>query len=468
MSKSIMEITWEELEMIDKEKAVMFITFAPIEEHGKHLPLGVDVFQSKQWEEETIKLLEDEFSDYEFLIMPPLPFGYGNIVGFPGNLHLKQDTIKRVAYEVIENVVNWGMKNIVIIAGHAEPKHLIAIEEACDEINTKYGVCAFSPMGAIFSNEKLRLNIRHDHEIEKLLNKYPNDFHAGWIETSNMLDIKSRLVKASYPEQPDICINHEDMVCPEKVSEKIKGFGHMGYPKIASAKLGELLNDWMTQTLFEAIRAFIIRDNYQIYEHHFLYNNPFFRTSNIVTGNRPLSHMKEIILRNGNKLIIRKATSEDAEKTANYKTVIAGESDFLTFGENEIAITTEKERESIESINCKDNSIMIIALLDDEIVGLIVFRGGDRVRVRHVGEIGVTVRKSHWGLGIGSFLFEFLIEWAKQTGIIRKMNLRVRTDNENAIKLYEKYGFKKEGILKRDFYINGIFYDSISMGLLID
>lgn len=74
MSKSVMEITWEELERMDKEKAVMFITFAPIEQHGKHLPLGVDVFESKHWEQETIKLLEAGFNDYEFLFMLPLPF----------------------------------------------------------------------------------------------------------------------------------------------------------------------------------------------------------------------------------------------------------------------------------------------------------------------------------------------------------------------------------------------------------
>ena len=209
MSKNVMEITWEELELIDKEKAVMIIAFAPIEQYGKHLPLGVDVYESKQWEQQTIKLLEDEYDDYEFLVMPPVTFGYGNMSGFPGNLFLKQTTIKTVTYEIIENIVNWGIKNIVIVSGHAEPKHLIAIEEACEEINTKYGVCAFSPMGAIFSNEKIGLNINHHPEIEKLYNKYSNDFHAGWIETSNMLDIEYSLVKTNYVKQPDIDINYK-------------------------------------------------------------------------------------------------------------------------------------------------------------------------------------------------------------------------------------------------------------------
>ena len=74
------------------------------------------------------------------------------------------------------------------------------------------------------------------------------------------------------------------MIYPEKVLKKIEGFGHIGYPKIASVKLGKLLNDGMVQILFEAIKAFIRRDNYQIYEHHFLYNNHYLRTNNLKGG----------------------------------------------------------------------------------------------------------------------------------------------------------------------------------------
>lgn len=178
--------------------------------------------------------------------------------------------------------------------------------------------------------------------------------------------------------------------------------------------------------------------------------------------------MKKIILKNNKELIIRKAIKEDSEKMAKYKVIIGGESEYLTFGENELEIDFEKEKQGIESINKKNNSMMAVALFDGEIVGSIVFRGGERSRVKHVGEMGVTVRKAHWGVGIGSFLLQYLIEWAKETVIVRKINLRVRTDNENAIKLYRKYGFEEEGIFTRDFYVNGKFYNSMNMGLLID
>lgn len=172
-------------------------------------------------------------------------------------------------------------------------------------------------------------------------------------------------------------------------------------------------------------------------------------------------------IKDGRELIIRKAKIEDSEKLAEYMKAIPLETDFLTFGENELKITAEIEEKIISSIRSKDNSIMLLAIIDGEIAGNCTFRAGERKRVRHTGEFGITVRKPYWGLGIGSILMESLISWAKDTKIIRKINLRVRIDNQKAIKLYEKFGFEKEGILRREFMIDGEFYDSILMGLLL-
>ncbi len=178
--------------------------------------------------------------------------------------------------------------------------------------------------------------------------------------------------------------------------------------------------------------------------------------------------MKKVILKNRSELLIRKATEEDAEQMSQFKMHISRESDFLSFGENEIEITAETERKIIQTENSTDNSVIIIALMNGEIAGFITFKGGAKIRKRHAGEMGICVRKKYWGLGIASLLLQVLIEWAKGTQIIRKIDLLTRADNEKAIKLYEKYGFEKQGLLTRDLCINGIFYDSVSMGLHID
>jgi len=57
---------------------------------------------------------------------------------------------------------------------------------------------------------------------------------------------------------------------------------------------------------------------------------------------------------------------------------------------------------------------------------------------------------------------------ADKSKIIRKINLTVRNDNIGAIKLYEQFGFLKEGLNTRTLQINEKFYDAIMMGLKID
>lgn len=177
--------------------------------------------------------------------------------------------------------------------------------------------------------------------------------------------------------------------------------------------------------------------------------------------------MKEIIV-NQEKIVIRKANQSDSKALIKYLNIIGGESDFLTFGLGEFGITIEQEEEFIKNTLKKDNSLFIIAEVNGKVIGNLNFSGGPRQRNAHVGEFGVSVLKEYWGNGIGEELIRYLVNWSKSSGIIRKINLRVRTDNKAGINLYKKIGFSEEGVLKRDYLINGKFYDSLSMGLLID
>lgn len=168
------------------------------------------------------------------------------------------------------------------------------------------------------------------------------------------------------------------------------------------------------------------------------------------------------------KIIIRKALKSDAKALIEYLEVIGGESDFLTFSKGQFGRSIEQEEDFIENTLNKENALFIIAEINGNIVGNLNFSGGPRQRTAHVGEFGVSVIKQNWGNGIGEQLVTYLINWGKASEIIRKIDLRVRVDNTRAIYLYKKLGFLEEGLLKRDFLINGEFYDSLLMGLLID
>ena len=178
--------------------------------------------------------------------------------------------------------------------------------------------------------------------------------------------------------------------------------------------------------------------------------------------------MKSLRLRNGQTLTIRTAIKEDALNLIYYISKIGGESNFLTFGENEFDITVEKEEAIIESHMGIDNKLFIIAEIENKIVGSLNYSGGSRPRTKHTGEFGVSVGKEYWGLGIGEQLIKYMIDWGIESDVVKKINLRVREDNYVAIGLYKKLGFKNEGIITRDFYIDGEYYNSISMGLELE
>ncbi|MGE5676976.1 MAG: GNAT family N-acetyltransferase, partial [Pseudomonadota bacterium] len=158
----------------------------------------------------------------------------------------------------------------------------------------------------------------------------------------------------------------------------------------------------------------------------------------------------------------------DGEALIEYVESISCESDNLTFGPGEFKATVEQEESFLEHMAGQENAIYLIAHNGKKIIGSLNFSGGPRPRIAHTGEFGVSVLKDYWGNGLGTELVEYLIEWCREGKAIRKINLRVRTDNHNAIHVYKKLGFVEEGTITRELCINGSFYDMLAMGLCID
>ena len=59
------------------------------------------------------------------------------------------------------------------------------------------------------------------------------------------------------------------------------------------------------------------------------------------------------------------------------------------------------------------------------------------------------------------------IDYAYKSDVIGKINVQVIKENIRAISFYKKNGFEVEGVEKRSLFIDGIFYDAINMGLII-
>jgi RimJ/RimL family protein N-acetyltransferase len=178
-----------------------------------------------------------------------------------------------------------------------------------------------------------------------------------------------------------------------------------------------------------------------------------------------MGHRSQHTLEDGRTLQIREATGTDAAALLEYIESIAGETEFLTFGPGELGMTVEQERDFVEGCRASAHQAYLLGIVEGEIVGTIHFASRDRARLRHVGEFGMSVRRSDWGRGIGRLLLVDLIEWARGTGIVTKINLRVRGDNERAIALYARHGFVHEGTLSRDIRLGDTYFATRCMGL---
>ncbi|MHB0858299.1 MAG: GNAT family N-acetyltransferase [Anaerolineae bacterium] len=164
-------------------------------------------------------------------------------------------------------------------------------------------------------------------------------------------------------------------------------------------------------------------------------------------------------------LLIRAAEVDDAAALLAYYHAVSAESDFLSFGVGEFDVTEAEEVARIQQAQLADNRLFLVGVVEGNIVAALQFSGGRRPRVRHSGELGISVRQSCWGLGIGGHLLDTLITWARELQFIKKIDLRVRTDNARAIRLYRRKGFVLEGTQRGEILLDGAYLDVHWMGL---
>ena len=169
-------------------------------------------------------------------------------------------------------------------------------------------------------------------------------------------------------------------------------------------------------------------------------------------------------LKNGDQLVLRKATLDDAEGMLDYIKEVCQESENLTFTVDEFNIGAEKQKEILSHSIESDNDLFLLGVIENKIISSLNFVGGKRSRIYHAGEFGMAVRKEKWNLGIGGLMIDSLLDWSKKNNIIRKINLRVRADNKSAVHLYKRKGFKGEGTISRGFFVDGEFVDLLAMG----
>lgn len=167
-------------------------------------------------------------------------------------------------------------------------------------------------------------------------------------------------------------------------------------------------------------------------------------------------------------MVIREARPDDAGQLIAYiQRLIAEPGINIPLTPAEFSLSVEEEREFLAKSAAASNSIFLLAEVDGEIVGQVNCRGGTRQATRHAVTLGMSVRQEWRGQGVGAALMAEAIAWAKQTGIVSRIELQVYTRNEPAIRLYRKFGFEVEGRRRRVIFQDGEYLDDFVMALLL-
>ncbi|WML48805.1 GNAT family N-acetyltransferase [Neobacillus sp. PS3-34] len=164
------------------------------------------------------------------------------------------------------------------------------------------------------------------------------------------------------------------------------------------------------------------------------------------------------------RYIVRSAVEKDAKNLSELRLQIDGETENLDRVQGEAYIDESGFIQLIKDDTESISNLFLVAEVNDRIIGFSRCEGNKLKRASHKVEFGVCVLKEYWGYGIGKNLLKESIHWA-DSNEIKKITLNVLETNDKAIKLYKKYGFEVEGILKNDKILSdGNYYNTILMG----
>jgi creatinine amidohydrolase len=176
----LQEMSWVDVKDYLKTNDMVIIPLGATEQHGPHLPLGTDYYESfgisKQISKKT-----------GVVVAQVLMVGYSIYhSGFPGTLSLKPETMEQVLFETVEVLLKYGFKRFMFLNYHGGNN--IVQDKVIHRINhfTK-GIAVAIGIGNSIQTE----------EEEEFF-----DWHSGKSETSIMLYIRPDLVRMDRAEKP--------------------------------------------------------------------------------------------------------------------------------------------------------------------------------------------------------------------------------------------------------------------------
>lgn len=174
-------------------------------------------------------------------------------------------------------------------------------------------------------------------------------------------------------------------------------------------------------------------------------------------------------IKNGKTIVLRSLNSGDASFFRDYLLKISHESTFTYQYPGKEYSSDDEYKVTLKGIEDHPFNLYLGAFEDGKLIAMGNVRREQEGHpwVPNVATFGMTVLKSHWGLGVGKVLLRGLIDQCKKNEILR-LEARVRTNNPRGIALYKKEGFLIEGTRSRCAQINGEYVDEYFIVKFLD
>ena len=233
------QMTWEEIDGLDKENTLVILPFGSIEQHGQRLPLITDTMFANHWAKQVAERIENS------VLLPSQNYGMSwHHTAFPGTISLDPTTYVQVIRNILESITKCGFQKILIVNGHGGNQKWI--EQVITETQEKYPDTTISnPVIKLFRDSEFRKFLRHFNE---------DTIHAGAMETSMYAaiapDLRPETVVTNVPTGAKF---GEGTNSPNEWKKKFPT-GQKGEQRLYSIIMGREMNEFVLQKLLETAK----------------------------------------------------------------------------------------------------------------------------------------------------------------------------------------------------------------------
>jgi creatinine amidohydrolase len=260
------ELTWQQIDVLDRQRTLFILPVGMIEQHGPHLPVGADTLGVMYEAIGASRRVSRALPDWNVVMMPPINYGQGganqlgNMLVHPGTYAIRQSTLRSVVADLGGQIAQNGFKWIFVMNGHGAPAHNIAINEACDFVSETFQITMLHLTGLFRGDAAIQANgekMNSKYFSAAQLSSFGLDVHAGVAETSGMLAVRPDLVHSNYKTLPSRAGRSL-----EELREIATAPGWQGYlssPARATAAHGRAVEAWwiegFTDLILRAVRG---------------------------------------------------------------------------------------------------------------------------------------------------------------------------------------------------------------------